>query len=295
MQEGLSILIPVYNHICVNMAKRLEELCSNIQGLDYEIIVADDGSNDEHTMEANAEIDNIPNCRLCRRQINKGSAATRNFLADESRYNWLLFLDSDVDIPSDNFIAKYMENRELGVVINGGIKIGGCSQKLRNNLRFLYEKKEEHAHSAEERCRAPYKSFRSINFMVPRDVFLSCKFDERLKRFEDVYFGKVLQTKGIGIKHINNPVMISDFESNEAYIKKIELDMQILNEYKRELQGFSRMLSFTDKLQRAFPLSLVKVWHSLFGSIERKLLVGNMPNLTIFNMYRMGYFISNNK
>ena len=56
MQKAISILIPCYNTYCVELVKQLAEQCEDIEGLHYEIIVADDGSYDEHTRLRNKEI-----------------------------------------------------------------------------------------------------------------------------------------------------------------------------------------------------------------------------------------------
>ena len=295
MQEGLSVLIPVYNHGCAGTVSKLLALCDSVPRLRYEIIVADDGSTDSGALKANGAIAGMPNCRFYALGKNSGSAATRNFLAEQSQYRWLLFLDCDIGFPGSDFIATYLDNRTEGCVTSGGVITCGATKKLRRNLRFVYEHNAETAHSAAERSKKPYQSFRSVSFMIPRDVFLECRFDERFRRFEDVYFGKELQRRGIGIRHIDNPVVISDFESNEKYLNKIELDLRVLYNFREELAGFSRMLDSTGALRRAVPLRVIKVWHRLFGRTERRLLTVCRPNLCLFNIYRIGYFMSNYK
>lgn len=295
MQEGLSVLIPVYNHGCAGTVSKLLALCDSVPRLRYEIIVADDGSTDSGALKANGAIAGMPNCRFYALGKNSGSAATRNFLAEQSQYRWLLFLDCDIGFHGSDFIATYLDNRTEGCVTSGGVITCGATKKLRRNLRFVYEHNAETAHSAAERSKRPYQSFRSVSFMIPRDVFLECRFDERFRRFEDVYFGKELQRRGIGIRHIDNPVVISDFESNEKYLNKIELDLRVLYDFREELAGFSRMLDSTRALRRAVPLRVIKVWHRLFGRAERRLLTVCRPNLCLFNIYRIGYFMSNYK
>lgn len=47
MKKELSILIPTFNDICVDLVQALARQCESIQRLKYEIIVADDGSTNE--------------------------------------------------------------------------------------------------------------------------------------------------------------------------------------------------------------------------------------------------------
>lgn len=293
MQEGLSVLIPVYNHKCLQTVKRIKHICDGTPGLAYEILVADDGSTDADALECNAAIGEMANCKLYKRQQNSGSAATRNFLAEQGAYPWLLFLDCDVDIPDDGFVGKYLQNRVDGAVVSGGVKTCRESKRLKSNLRYVYEHNAEASYTAAMRSKRPYKSFRSVNFLMQKDLFLSVRFNEGMKRFEDVFFGKVLQERGIRIRHIDNPVEMGYFEDNAAYLKKIETDLLMLDVFREELSGFSTMLDCEKALRAPLLQSSIKLWHKLFGRLERRVLVGDSPNLAVFNLYRIGFFISN--
>ena len=129
IRNELSILLPVYNTRCLTMVERLKKLCDAVDGLQYEIIAADDGSTDKDAVAFNRSIDRMEGCRYVVRAENKGAAATRNFLADISRYAWLLFLDCDMALPDDRFIIRYLEAPEAGVVI-GGIRTGGTADDV---------------------------------------------------------------------------------------------------------------------------------------------------------------------
>ena len=55
----LSILIPVYNYNCVALVKALQQQAENCN-IDYEILVADDGSDNAAIVCLNREINAIP-------------------------------------------------------------------------------------------------------------------------------------------------------------------------------------------------------------------------------------------
>ena len=56
MKRELSILIPTFNDVCNDVVKELQRQASQIEGLSYEIVVADDGSTDTEAMAANEAI-----------------------------------------------------------------------------------------------------------------------------------------------------------------------------------------------------------------------------------------------
>ena len=147
MINSLSILIPTYNNVCLELVRDLQaqaSILSSTNDFEYEILVADDGSTDKNTIEKNCEINELDNCRYIERKENIGRAAIRNFLAKEAKYLWLLFLDSDLKLDNSDFIRNYMLSK--GNVIVGGLKIGGNPITLKDNLRYKYEKKCEKQH-----------------------------------------------------------------------------------------------------------------------------------------------------
>ena len=293
MIKQLSILIPVYNQICINKVMKLKELCDDARdiGLEYEILVADDGSQNEAINEANSAINQMAHCKHIIKNKNEGSAATRNFLAEQSKYEWLLFIDCDMDIPDTEFITKYIYASQDNHVVNGGISIGRNISK--HNLRYLYEKHEAPAHTPEQRNRHPYQSFRSANFMIKKSIFMTIKFNECMRRYEDVYLGKVLKQYNYKILHIDNPVVMNDFENNNEYMEKIEYDLRTLYEFRNELNGYSRILELCQKIHQISPLCfLVRAWHCLAGKLERSLLTKVYPNTNILKLYRIGYLTS---
>lgn len=292
MKSELSILIPVYNGDCRRQVEVLSGQAEAIGGLRYEIIVADDGSPDRSCVELCREVERWPHCRFIDRGVNSGSAATRNFLARESKYKWLLFLDCDMEIESDRFILRYLEGDHQGVV-NGGIAIGAGDK---SNLRYLYETESAPHHTAEERNKRPYQSFRSANFLIERKVMLDCPFDERFKKsgYEDVMLGKQLRKKSVRMLHIDNPNVMTDFESNSAYVSKIERSLRTLCQFRDELRGYSQLLTLVGGIHLAPVRWVIRLWHRLFGALERRNLCGSHPSLRVFKLYKLGYFMTIN-
>ncbi|SFW35000.1 Glycosyltransferase involved in cell wall bisynthesis [Prevotellaceae bacterium HUN156] len=292
MITELSILIPAYNSICTQNVIRLQHLCERIahdqpEGFAYEIIVADDASPNRDTIEKNQEINNIAHCTFIAKEQNTGSASTRNFLADHSHYQWMLFLDSDMEIPGMDFIMRYLPYDNYDVV-NGGIRTGGTADK--SNLRYLYEKHAEPMHTIDKANANPYREFRSTNFIIKRTCMEQCRFDERFKKsgYEDVHFGKKLAEQKASIIHINNPLIMNSYENNADYMAKYERNLTTLFQFRNELRGYSPLIKYADRL----PHLPIRLWHWLFGRLERRVLTGSHPNLFMLNLYKLGYFIS---
>ena len=290
-KKEVSVLIPNYNNVCVELVRVLQQQAEAL-GISYEILVADDASPEKEKIGENEAINALPHCRYIVKETNSGSAATRNFLGAQSQYPWLLFLDCDIAIPDDRFLERYVTDDHEGVV-NGGIRITD-DDGLRHNLRYLYEKAAEPAHTAEKRQANKYQEFRSTNFMIERRVFETCRFDERFTRsgYEDVLFGKMLKQQRVSVSHIDNPVMMTEFEGNADYVRKIERSMRTLYAFRDELRGYSRILTFDSGIHVAAARGLIRLWHRLFGSLERRNLCGERPCLKLFNIYRMGYYVS---
>ena len=290
-KKELSILIPNYNNVCVELVAVLQQQAEAL-GIDYEILVADDASPQKDTIPLNRPINELPHCRYIIKDTNTGSAATRNYLGEQSQYHWLLFLDCDINIPDDHFLERYMSDTHEGVV-NGGICIVD-DDTLSHNLRYLYEKDAEPAHTAERRQANKYHEFRSTNFMIEREAFKACPFDERFKRsgYEDVLFGKMLKQQQIPVTHIDNPVMMTKFESNPDYVTKIERSMKTLHTFRNELRGYSRILTFDSGIHISTVRGIIRLWHRIFGNMERRNLCGSRPILKVFALYRLGFYLT---
>lgn len=292
--KNLSILIPIYNDVCTTL---VNTLCQQAEALpiSYEIIVADDGSTHLDCVEANRAVNRMPHSRVIERPVNSGRAAIRNFLAEQSRYEWLLFIDGDMTVCRNDYLRRYAEtdadsHSADNAVFDGGITVGRVKA---GNLRSLYEKASEQSFTAQRRQRSPYHDFHTANFLVRRDIMLQHPFDLRFRHYgyEDVLFGKEMERHRVGLCHIDNPLSFERFESNSHFVSKTEEGLRTLHDFRADLQGYSRMLSRVSAMPRP-AVSLMRLWHRLFGAFERRMLCGTHPRLAVFHLYRLGYYLS---
>lgn len=290
--RALSILIPTRNRACAELVRTLQMQAEGIDGLHYEIVVADDASTLPAVKQENREIRDWGGCRLVELAENLGRARIRNFLAREAQYDYLLFLDSDVLVCRADFVRRYLSCAGEAVAY-GGVEVMPAPELARSNLRYRYERACQPGHTAERRARAPYQSFRTSNFLVRRDVIQTHPFDERFTRYgyEDVLFGKQLCEAEIGICHIENPVAVDDFETNADYLRKTDEALQTLHDFAADLRDYSALLAAAERLSQWRMAGLAA---RLFGCVEpglRAQLTGLRPNVGLYQLYRLGRYL----
>ncbi len=290
--SSISILIPTYNETCLKLVQDLQNQCASISGLDYEILVADDGSTDLTKISINRNINTLINCNYLERKENIGRAAIRNFLAQSARYELLLFIDSHMSVISNNYISNYIIEKERPLVY-GGYTISP-DLHLNGNLRYSYEVANISKQDKEVRSSSPYTNFHTSNFMIHRKVMISFPLDERFKHYgyEDVLYGKTLKGHDIPIFHIDNPVGFDRFENNERYMEKTEEGMNTLYEFRIELKGYSRLLDLCSKLDKWHWGGFFRLLYKTHGKKMRQNLIGKSPSLLVFKLYRLCYFMS---
>ena len=296
MIQNLSILIPSYDTCCFLLVKDLSQQAASIQGLNWEIIVADDGSFNEELIRSNQAIQQIPQCRYIIREENVGRARIRNFLAKEAKYDWLLFIDDDMQVVDPNYINNYL-SADKPVVYGGYTLPTGNIPTDKGNLRYLYEKVSEKNHDCKKRSLFPNRDFHTANFLIQKSLLQEYPFDERFSKYgyEDVLYGKTLALQGITIHHIDNPLAFCGFDDNETFIRKTEESLCTLNDFSEELAEYSTLLGLAERLTTYRLCGLVKVWHRLMKKWERRNLISSSPSLLLFRLYKIGFFITIHK
>lgn len=259
-----------------------------ISGLHYEVLVADDASTLNEVKVANRSIRQWEGCQLVELESNIGRARIRNFLAQQAKHPYLLFLDSDVQLVSPNYLRDYLQY-DVQPVVYGGVCIQPNEDLARHNLRYRYELACEPRFSVEQRRVSPYQGFRTSNFLVKRDLLLAHPFDERIRHYgyEDVLFGRRLLSAGIPVTHVDNPVAVDDFEPNDVFLRKTDEGLHTLQSLSDEMCEYTNILVWVRKLQRlhlsAPALCLFRIAQ---GPIKRNLL-GQSPSVNLYNIYRL--------
>lgn len=290
----LSILIPTYNYNAFPLVEELHNQAIET-GIDYEIIVLDDGSTDEISLEENSKINTLKNCGFKILEKNIGRSAIRNLLAKTAKFENLLFLDSDTKPMHTNFLSEYIthiNNEEK--IIYGGILYQKEKPNQTEILRWIYGNKRE-ALFFKKRKKNRYLSFLTLNFLIKKSIFGKVFFNESIPnlRHEDTLFSFELKQKNIPIFHINNPVCHLGIENSVTFLKKSEESIiglhylisqcLILPEYTK----LSKTYFFLDKMK------LVEILGFIFDKNQfllKKNLLSKNPSLFVYDLYRIGYY-----
>jgi cellulose synthase/poly-beta-1,6-N-acetylglucosamine synthase-like glycosyltransferase len=285
----ISVCIPVYNF---DVRPLVNELISQIEGLDCELILIDDASSEcvfSHE-ELNAKT------KFIRLNENVGRSKIRNLFLSESTCPYLLFLDCDSIIEKKDFIATYLEAIKKGntKVICGGRYYPDSSPSKTQMLRWKYGVESE-SKTAEERLANPYKSFMTNNFLVDRSVFEKIQFDETLTKYghEDTLFGFELKNNKVRIDHIENAILNGELESNQLYLSKTELGVKNLVKIVNSLDEPDDfiddvyLLSFYREAKEKGKIKNFKRLQSIFGKRILKKLVKGLASVKQFNFFKL--------
>jgi glycosyltransferase involved in cell wall biosynthesis len=291
----LSICIPTYNYIPTSLVKKLSIQANEIQ-IEFEIIIFNDGSNSIISTELRSLL-TISGVKIESSVKNIGRATARNRLGKLAKYPYILFIDSDSDIPNKDYLKTYINNLNPGIVCCGGTKYYTEKPQKQYILRWKYGHSRESI-SGEDRSLYPWNSFTTHHFVIDRELFLKILFSTKTKGYghEDTLFGIELKNKNIPIKHINNPLFHIGLESANTYILKTEnalinLKLLFLEDESSEYYQSIKLIRFYKKQKN---LRLIWVWKTaylLFNRMVRIQLSGNNPNLRLFDFYKLGYFI----
>lgn len=293
----LSILIPTYNHTCYHLVEVLHHQAEALS-IPYEIIVAEDGSRDQVSKVANLKVNELPNCHYIRREENVGRARIRNFLATQAHYEWLLFIDSDMIVRTDDYLARYVEvirNAEADCYY-GGYREGEEALRknpyLTQNLRYRYETTYTGNANAAERNKNPFANLHTCNLLVRKSVLEVSPFDERFQHYgyEDVLLGIDMHKQGFRLQHVDNPLSFEIFESNSEFLAKSEEALRTLSTFRKELTGYSGIITMATRLHAIAPL--LRFFFPLLRPLLRHNLKGHHPSITLFKAYKLLYFIS---
>ncbi|MGH2666371.1 glycosyltransferase family 2 protein [Flavobacterium sp.] len=291
----LSILIPTYNYCAMPLVSILWKQALET-GIDFEIIVLDDGSSDRISIEENSKINTLSHCRFERNETNLGRAETRNKLAEISKYEWCLFLDSDVIPVKKDYLKTYIAaiGKEYDVVI-GGILYEEKKADYSKILRYKYGKSREE-NKADIRKLNPYSFIFSGNILIRKVIFIAHNYSS-LGNFYglDIYFAYQLYMDNVPVIHIDNEIYHLGLEDNEVFFKKSldSLDSRIkLLGNKPNIEDINSLLKHYNILRKRKLDRLIATLFKLSEPVLKKLILNRNPNLLSFDLYRLGYICS---
>jgi len=289
----ISVLIPVFNY---NIQCLVNSINSQLisENIDFEIICIDDASTD-CCLELD-ELSKLKYVTLYKLPSNVGRSCIRNLLVEKATFNWLLFLDADVFPKNENFIKEYVKciNSNVSKVYCGGIIYKKEKPSSETMLRWVYGKNREEA-SVEIRNDNQYNYFFTANFLIQKEVFHTCNFNESIVKYgyEDVLFVQNLKSKSIEIKHLSNEVYHLGIETSSVFLDKTRQAIENLHNlyFKNILESRGlKILIFFEKVNYCKLTWVFKLVYKLFHKRLEYNLKSSMPSIFIFDIYKLSYF-----
>lgn len=292
----LSVLIPTYNYLVISLVKSLHQQLLE-QKIPFEIISFDNGSESKLNLK-NEEINKINFCKFISLNNNGGRSKIRNLLAQNAKYDWLLFLDADVLPVSEKFIKNYLETTKTNIqkVVYGGLKYDDIKPSKDKLLRWVYGKNREEI-PLKTRNLNPSQHFSSANFLINKTVFNKIQFDEELTEYghEDTLLAISLKNKNIEIHQIDNPVFHMGLDVNNIFIEKskkaIENLMYLQKQQKIKSNEIKLLKSF-ENLKKIKLNSIISFFYKKYSKKMESNLNSNKPSLFIYDIYKIGYLCS---
>lgn len=292
----ISICIPVYN-FCVE--KLVADIVKQAEALTVpsEIIVIDDASEDSYKTK-NKNIERSRFVKYIELKENIGRSKIRNLLLNYASYENLLFIDCDAELNNTKYLQNYIDACDGKSVVVGGVAYSENYPGLDYSLRWTYGHKRESTNAIERNIDS-YKSFKTFNFAVPKQVFEKIFFDESVIGYghEDTIFGLELKKAGIKIVHIENPLIHTGLETNEVFLKKtregIDNLLKLIAAKKNdpEIVKNIKMLNVFTKLNPIFKI-LIKYIYIITLPLIVHFLKKKTPNIYLFDFYKLGYICS---
>lgn len=287
----LSVCIPVYNFDVRELVNSLNKEITTAH-LNAEIVLIDDASTKDF-VTINEPLVKVSN-QFIFLEKNIGRSAIRNLFLKYTSGDYLLFLDCDAKMITENFLQNYIQfiekNKDAKVVF-GGFEVEKGTLTLRKKYSL-----EREIIPFEKRKLVPYSSFRGINFLVKKEILEQFPFDENLKTYgyEDLIFSKKLEQKNIFIHHFENPVLHSDEETTDIFLSKTKIAIQNLRKIYINNPDFVEDMKLIKVYNKIKDKRLLRVY-KIFFKTSKSFLINKLhkenPNLRYFDLYKLGLFI----
>lgn len=289
----VSVLIPVYNTDVRNLVRQLHDQL-NQDGIAGEILCIDDASDDKIKI-LNQEINLLPSVRTINLDQNIGRSKIRNRLAQEAKFDCLIYMDCDHTVINESFIKNYLRYKDnSNFVVYGGTTYGAPPTDPKLILHWKYGRDRE-CIPAEKRNQNRFGTFKTNNFFLPKSVFTKMKFNEGVKGYghEDTLFAKDLERNGFELVHIENPLQHDGLELNTVFLEKQKNALKnLVILYKDGKVGREiRLIRFYEQMKKLGLLFLVR---TMYLKDEKKLidnLFSDQPSLGNLDRLKLGWFM----
>lgn len=294
----ISICIPIFNQ---NITQLVNDLHSQAEllNIEYEILLFDDCSPNLECKIQNREITILSNVTYRELEQNIGRSAIRNLLAKEAKFQYLIFMDCDAEICSNDFLTNYIPLCRPNIVCSGGCVYSEKTPPADKYLRWYVGRKRE-MHSTSFRSKNASFQFTAFNVLLDKALLLACPFSERINQYghEDTLLGIEFEKLGAEFVHINNPLVHIGIDSTDIFLKKTNLAIQNLVKIEKfeSYDSFYKSVRLLRIYKRLQTFGLIKISSYILSRIE-PLIIRNLkskkPKLFLFDLYKLNQLIIN--
>lgn len=287
----LSVVIPIYNKDVTSLVNALLKQCRRLK-VEFQILCFDDGSRDSFKQK-NRKLGFHFGVSYVEMPTNLGRSGIRNMLAQNARFENLLFLDCDSGMVRRTFLKAYLPYLGKNHLVNGGrIYAKSKPRSKKKILHWAYGQKYESL-PAKKRSKNPSLNFHSNNFLTSRSLMLKYPFDEALEGYgyEDVAFAERYRRNNIEIIHIDNPIRHLDIIPTDVFLEKTKNAIDNLIRFHRLKKiPNTRLISMYAMLKKWKILPLVVKFYNKRQHEILQNLQSQDPKLWYLQLYKLVYF-----
>lgn len=291
----LSVCIPVFQVDVRPLVLALRKQAGALP-VPVEIFCLDDAS-DPAFRAVNRELAGQSMLRYEELPRNVGRARIRNRLAQQARFPFLLFLDSDARLVRPDFLRQYVDRLPAGgVLCGGGVYQPRPPADPRRWLHWYYGSRMEQWPVA-RRAEQPYRGFKTFNFLAPRELLLRLPFHESLEGYghEDTLWGLFLEREHIPVQHFDNPACHAGLETAGVFLAKQRAAAKQLHALEKAYPGLPvRLLEAGRRLEQWKLKSTVgSLLQAGMPLLERFLTSHRSPaTLWALNLYKLSCLLN---
>lgn len=290
----LSILIPIYNYDVTQLVKDLLAQCTALD-TPTEIVCYDDKSKSTY-QHANAWLKDVAGVTYRVLPKNLGRSAIRNQLAKAAVFPYLLYLDCDSGIISDDFLKNYLDHLSADYLVCGGRNYTPQAPKDKLlHLHWLYGSQRE-TRALQHRQDNPIRYFHTNNFLIPKSAFDRLSFDESIRSYgyEDLVLAENANGIGLSVKHIDNPIRHMELHAAEIFLSKTEAAVKNLIQLNKQGYNFNSKLEKSAYWIKRCGLSSM---YMHYFKRNRKGIITNLksanPSLRNLDLYKLNTYLEN--
>jgi glycosyltransferase involved in cell wall biosynthesis len=264
----------------------------------FEIIAHDNGPDPSIHEMLQREFQELEGVRFEAGKSSPSRSASRNWLASQAQFPYLVFLDGDSAPPDTRYVDRYFDLLPTDSVWVGGTAYRQEAPEKGRRLRWVYGRAREER-SARSRSSAREYGFSSFNFLIPASLFRSVQFKESIMDYghEDTLFGVELADQGIHLSHCDNPLLHEGLDEDAVFLEKTRTGIHTLLQLIQEgtLKKGTRLYERYRRIQK---FGLAPLYKLLFGMLRgawERNLKSARPSLILFDLWRLGVLCELNK